>query len=161
MRLMIITYLVIFLLSGCAAVKQQSAGNETEGKEDVYVFDDVTNIDTVAVENIPVQDSTEAVYGKNLSAPDETDPVKTAKNLNPPESKFSVQLGAFSSLENANNFVNDIQSQFDFPLEIFFNEKVNLYTVRTKTFDTREEAEQLRDKLRKTKKFSDAFIVTE
>ncbi len=162
MKLLIITYLGFLIFFGCSSATHQTSENEQK-EEDVYVFDDITNIDTVSLEKDLEQDSSVVKVEQinDFKLTNESDSVVTEDSVVFVAKKYFIQLGAFSTLENANNFVNDIQSQFNFPLEIFFNNRVNLFTVRTIAFDDRKEAEILRDNLKKTKIFSDAFIVTE
>ncbi len=160
MKTLIITYLGILFFFGCSSTQQQTS-KTVEMEESVYVFDDVTNVDTVLIVENSDTNTIAVELHNQIKSDEETDSVNTVSEENSVIKKYFVQLGAFSTLERANNFVNEIQTDFDFPLEIFFNDKVNLFTVRTVAYDNREDAEKLRDNLKKNKKFSDAFIVTE
>jgi len=74
--------------------------------------------------------------------------------------KFVVQLGAFSSIDRAQTFINENQSKIDQQMKIVFRDKVKLFTVQLPPFTTHEEAEQIRNSLWTSPAFKDAFILT-
>ncbi len=164
MKKLIIYGILITAFTGCATGK---VDNENAGKsgEEIYVFDDVTDVDTAGVQtalNISEETTDSNAITDTAGYYSESETLSDTLSVAGAEThKYFVQLGAFSSLEKANNFVNSVQQEFEFPLEIKFKENVNLFAVMTKAFATREEAELLKEKLRKTKTFADAFIVTE
>ncbi len=73
--------------------------------------------------------------------------------------KYIVQLGAFTSEDRAKRFIEESKSLLQDELELSFSEKVGLFVVQLPAFDTREQAEIVRNGLWKIEKFKDAFIV--
>lgn len=74
--------------------------------------------------------------------------------------KFVVQLGAFSSMERAQNFINENQSKVEQQMKIVFRDEIKLFTVQLPPFSTHEEAEKIRNSLWIIPAFKDAFILT-
>lgn len=74
---------------------------------------------------------------------------------------YVVQIGAFTTKERAENFVNESKSELPFNIKISFSRQNNLYVVQLKDFyTTRSDAEKVRDDLWKNEKFKDAWILT-
>jgi len=144
--LILLSFVVI--LSACTSSQQVSEQKPKE--QEIYVFDapDVkNNKDTVSAKSVIV---------KELTIKD------TVKN-NAPELKgtfYTVQLGAFSSMDKADKFVSENKTKLNYETKIFFSEAVKLYVIQIPLFNTKEEAEKVRNKLWENPVFKDAFIVT-
>jgi cell division septation protein DedD len=109
---------------------------ETAKKEEVYVFDEV-----------PVE---------NTITPPPTGeyPVLT-------ETYYVVQIGAFTTKDRAENFAESSRKKVLNEIGISYSETVNLYVVQIVPFyRSRQEAEMVRDNLRQSSDFNDAWIVT-
>jgi cell division septation protein DedD len=135
--------LFIFLLSliGCATVSESEKDNSTE-TQSVYVFDDVSSDSTTA-----------EVSETNEATPEPEEKTNSTFEF------FIVQLGAFSTLDKAQTFVNNTKSYTEYDLNIHFSEKVNLHVFQLPPFRTRTKAEEVRDKLKTIPEFNGAFIV--
>jgi len=136
--------LIFIFLQSCASSTETSQTTETElPEEEVYVFDDVSDIETEPAET-PVFVEEEVIP----AAPIPTD-------------VFIVQVGAFSTKERAERFKLAHQNETEWEMYISYSTKVGLYVIQLAPFETRSEAEIVRNKLWRTKTFTDSFIITE
>ena len=146
---------LIFLLStlsiSCSSTKESTSENSTD--QDVYVFDDVEQVDENSHEAIEVT-ATQKVSDKTNVEP--TQPIELVK----PEIKYIVQVGAFSKGEKADSFISQVKNKTTYPLISNYSEEVELFVVQLPPFNTRTEAEEVRNQLWKIDEFQDAFIVT-
>ncbi|MCF6270816.1 MAG: SPOR domain-containing protein [Melioribacteraceae bacterium] len=135
-------FVSLFYIVGCSATKETDKDTASE-TQSVYVFDDITTTDTLstAAEEVPV---TEVSKVEEESSAFEF---------------YIVQLGAFSTLEKAETFVNSTKDKTDYELNIHYSEKVNLHVVQLTPFRSREKADEVRDELRNIPEFNGAFIV--
>jgi len=134
------TFLIILLFSvfwGCSSTKETAKDDSNKNTQEIYVFDDVVNEDTLSTQK-------DSLNSENIIS----------------NEKFIVQVGAFSSMDKAEKFVKLNQSQIDWKMKITFSSSVNYYVVQLPAFSSRSEAEKVRDQLWKTKIFNDAFILT-
>jgi len=139
-RKILIFFLLSFLLS-CSSSKKVT--EETSTGDEVYVFDDVGVYDDQAQTNVDTS---------NVVVNEET----TDGNYK----EFIVQVGAFTTRARAERFVTVNQNKINYPMQISYSERVNLYVVQLPPFSTRREAEKVRDNLWSTDIFRDAFIIT-
>lgn len=123
--------LSLIIFFGCSS--SQETVKETE--EEVYVFDEV-----------PPETFDDNEY---------VEPVFIAKTI-----KYFVQIGAFTSEDKAETFVTESKKLISYNLEVKYNPDVELFVVHLPPFDTRADAEKVRNSLWKIKKFADAFILT-
>jgi cell division protein FtsN len=95
--------------------------------------------------------------------PQKSDTIIVKKEISKEEQviskQFAIQLGAFTSIERAQYFVNENQPKVEQQMKIVFRDQVKLYTVQLPSFSTHEEAEKVRDYLWKNADFKDAFII--
>jgi cell division septation protein DedD len=78
-----------------------------------------------------------------------------------PEKKFTVQIGAFITIDKANALAADANRVFQKEFIVSFNAEVKLYVVRSvQQFDMKIDAENLKTEIQKTKGFEDAWVVT-
>lgn len=135
--------LIPFLIFGCTSV-EQTTQSEKERKPEVYVFDDVSKIDTSVV------------------IPEKKEKLKEDKSDfdNSIVRKYVVQLGAFTTKERAQLFISENQAKTSLPMSIEFNNQTKLYSVVLPPYNTKEEADLVRDNLRKIPVFRDAFTTT-
>ncbi len=150
----ILLFASLFYLIGCSATKETTDESTSTEPQSVYVFDDVTTTETesTAAEEVPVTEV----------AQEETKPTTEVVDKEETNSAFQffiVQLGAFSTLEKAETFVNNTKGKTDYEMNIHYSEKVKLHVVQLTPFRTREKADEVRDELRNIKDFDGAFIV--
>ena len=146
----------IFLLIGffgCSASEETS--KQTEKKEpDVYVFDDLQK-DTVNIkDNTKIIPSVKEVKVE----PVKINTVKSAQSMS--EKKFIIQLGAFTTKERAETFIDENKNKTEFKMNIVYRDQIKLFVVQLSPFVTREEAEKTRNNLWQIPSFKDAFIIT-
>lgn len=109
---------------------------ETTKKEEVYVFDEVPVENTIT-------------------------PPPTGEYPALTETYFVVQIGAFTTKDRAENFAESSRKKVLNEISISYSETVNLYVVQIVPFyRSRQEAEMVRDNLRRITDFNDAWIVT-
>jgi len=133
MILKFFTFGVIILLSvSCSSSKQNT--DEESGDNGVYIFDEVPSGDSFQIDN--------EEYDLNFN--------------------FFVQIGAFSTMKSAKDFTEVSADSLNKELEIKYNSISNLYTVRlVELFNSRIEAEKIRNELWQDDKIKDAWIVKE
>lgn len=118
---------------------------ENTGEEQIYVFDDLPTVS---------EDSSAA----EVSLP--KDSVDVERPLGSADFIYFIQVGAFTTQERAERFKLFNQKKINYPLDISFSPEVNLWVVRLPKFDTKTEAEKVRDDIWMIEEFKDAFIVT-
>ncbi|MCH7965437.1 MAG: SPOR domain-containing protein [Bacteroidetes bacterium] len=133
MILKIFTFGVLLLLSvSCSSSKQ--ATDEESDDNGVYVFDEVPAGDSFQID-------------------------KAENDLN---FNFFVQIGAFTTKASAEDFAEESAITLKKELKIKYNSISNLYTVRlVELFNSRIEAEKIRNELWQDDKFKDAWIIKE
>lgn len=133
MILKIFTFGVLLLLSvSCSSSKQ--ATDEESDDNGVYVFDEVPAGDSFQID-------------------------KAENDLN---FNFFVQIGAFTTKASAEDFAEESAITLKKELKIKYNSISNLYTVRlVELFNSRIEAEKIRNELWQDDKFTDAWIIKE
>ena len=159
-------FILLIYLVGCSAMQESEKDNSNE-KQNVYVFDDISTSDTTSTE---AKDVTEASISKK-------DTSETSFQF------FIVQVGAFSTLEKAETFVEASFQVVKLPssmvvvpdsevnpsdvmyvvtkyeLNIHYSDEKKLHVVQLPPFRTKEKAEEVRDELWKISDFNGAFIV--
>ncbi len=164
-----LTLFLSIMLLNCTTL-QETSGTEENKEPELYVFDDVENIDSIEIKNAEkaFDDSVKTILDSMMI--NKKDTVKTIIKELQPEIQdriqqkiggYAVQLGAFSSLERAEEFVKENQSRTIYYLNIFQKPSANLFVVQTSPVNTREEADLIRNALRKNSTFKDAFIVSD
>jgi len=124
---------ITFLLGACSSSKD-SADKNNNDEEGVYVFDEVPASDSFQIDN-----------------------AENDLNYN-----FFVQIGAFTTKISAEDFTKEGVNTLNKELIVKYNSISNLYTVRLKElFNSRIEAEKIRNELWQDDKFKDAWIVKE
>jgi chromatin segregation and condensation protein Rec8/ScpA/Scc1 (kleisin family) len=147
--------------------QEEKVAEENEKIDEVYVFDEVSESEDKAEQIKELEEELDNTLNKvNEDSVEELDafgePIEgsnVVSKLN--GDSFFLQLGAFSTLKNAENHVNEIKSQVPFVLSIIYNSETSLYTVRSTPYLTKMEVEQIRDDFWSKNLFKDAFIVTE
>ena len=134
-------FIILLFLVGCSTVKEGEKDNSTE-TQSVYVFDDVSS------------DSAQTSVSKSNEATPEPE-----DNANSTIQFFIVQLGAFSTLEKAETFVNNTKDKTDYELNIHYSDEVKFHVVQLAPFRTKEKADKVRDELRQIPEFNGAFTV--
>ncbi|MEN8193780.1 MAG: SPOR domain-containing protein [Bacteroidota bacterium] len=144
---LIIFSAILFLTLACSSSKDVTK-ETTDNEHDVYIFDDVSNVDTTSHEAI------EVTVTENIGPSQPPPPTQSII-----EESYIVQVGAFSTEGKAEIFVNNSEGKIKYQLTTVYSEKVGLYVVQLPPFKTREEAEKVRNELWEIPKFSDSFIV--
>ncbi len=135
---------VVAFLAGCSSKEVGKPNANQPVKDSVMVFEESTP-DT-SNKNSEIRLSLE----KNNQAIE-----SDAKKL-----KFSIQVGAFSTLEKADKFAGEAKMKSKSELSVVFNEAVKLFVVQiVPAFENKQDAETLRNQLWKIKEFKDAWIV--
>ncbi len=122
---------VLLLLSvSCSSSKQNT--DEESGDNDVYVFDEV-----------PIDDNPTF----DVVAPKEV------------ERNYVIQIGAFSSKENADKFAEESKIILSEGVKVDYNERMRLYVITlTRIFESRTMAVNRRNDLWKYEQFRDAWL---
>jgi cell division protein FtsN len=141
----LITLLLLIFIISCSTTQQTTQNDNSADSTEVYIFDDVVDDSTNEQPSV----SEPMVFEK--TKPDSSDREQVPV--------YIVQIGAYTSKERAEAFVNQNKAKIDHELNIHFSEKVNLYVVQLPPFRTREMAESVRNELWKIDVFKDAFIV--
>jgi SPOR domain len=130
-----IPFLYLIFIAGCSSSGE--VGEESNSDtSNVYIFDQVPSDTTI----------------------DYSEP----KGFPPFNKKyFIVQIGAFLSQKNAEDFAQKSQVTIQHKVNISFNPQTRLYVVQLVPFyQTRGEAEKMRDTLWQMKDYKDAWILT-
>ncbi len=123
---------LILTFAACSSSEQT-----VENKDDLYVFDEIP------------ADTTLQIKEPTISYPD----------LN--VTYYVVQIGAFTTRERAEQFEADAKNDLKKEMSINYSDNVNLFVIQlTPIYTTRADAEKVRNEIWKTKKYSDAWIVT-
>jgi len=121
----------IFLF-GCSPAEKISEEGEKETDE-IYIFDEVPDSEVLKFET-------------------------------PPEIEnviYEIQIGAFSTKEKAEIFAVSSSNYLNKELYVAFNSAVNLYIVRlSQEFNSRTDAEKIRNEIWSHENYADAWIVT-
>ena len=144
---------VLTLTFSFACTLSKETEVQTEDKE-IYVFDDVEKIDTASLE---IKNETQIPESTDSSSIPENEETQPAEKF---YQKFLIQVGAFTTKERAEIFVSEHQNKTDYTLNISFNEQVQLFVVQLQPFESREEAERIKNEIRAVPAFKGAFIVT-
>ncbi len=74
---------------------------------------------------------------------------------------FLIQIGAFLTKQNAENFADKSRKKLNQEILVSYNNGINLFVVRlAKKFSSKNEAEEVRNELRNDEDFKDAWIVS-
>ncbi len=166
MRIIISFLLVGFIAVGCSAQKETAKNDENKG-QDVYVFDQIGNktekpvnktakIDSASM--VSQIDSTTAVKEPEIEKKEENIPSNTPTTETP--KLYFVQLGAFTTQDRAEEFIKQAEELLETKtFTITFNDEKELFLVQLPPYKDKKEAEKVRNRLWKYDLFKDAFIV--
>jgi cell division septation protein DedD len=150
MKLKIILLVIPLVLICACSSSDDTVKNEQTKEPEVYVFDDVSKVDT-----------SKAEPSKTVETIPEVKEQMPAKVIQPSIiKKFIVQVGAFTSKDRADSFVRENQPKIEQKMSIAFSNQVQLYVVQLPPFISREEAEKVRNSLWQITPFKGAFIIT-
>ncbi len=174
MKILIII-ISLSLLSACSIFKssEQEETTDKNKPDEVYVFDEVsdTSNNSAEIDDLKKevdksmqkekiqQDQQTQQQNENQEVSQNEETVFDAPTAQ--KNSFYLQLGAFSTLNRAEQFIKDNESKVPFKMSIVFNNQKGLYTVRSSAYKTKPEAEMIRDGFWRQNMFKDAFIVTE
>jgi cell division protein FtsN len=129
--LAIILLLVSLIFYACSSSEESATKEKTNGN-DIYVFDEIPENNTAEENN----------------------------NTNKMSYVYLIQIGAFESKINAEEFTAKSELKLGEKLDVTFNDEEKLYVVRfRRVFSTRNEAEKIRNELWQTEDFRDAWII--
>jgi cell division protein FtsN len=128
-----ISMISLLLFSACSSSEETTSSDENSNGDEVYVFD--------------------AIPENNTN--------KEKENIaNEMQYVYMIQIGAFASKLNAEDFTEKSELKLGEKLDVTFNDQDNLYVVRyRRIFDSRDEAEKIRNELWQTEDFRDAWII--
>lgn len=149
LKLLLVFGLLIIYTVACSSSKE-SASDTNSNEQEVYIFDDVSEVDNEAISH----EAVEVTTTEKVESPTPAEQVSPIV-----EGGYTVQVGAFSTKEKAENFLRDVNSKIDYNLNIINSNKSGLFVVQLPIFDSRAEAEKVRNELWNIPQFSDAFIV--
>ena len=131
MVLKFFTFGILLLFSvSCSSSKQIT--DEQKAEDEIYVFDEV-----------PIDDS----------QPFDVLPPKEV------ERNYVIQIGAFSSKDNADKFAEESKIILSEDVKVDYNERISLYVVTlSRIFNSRMSATIRRNDLWRYKEFSDAWL---
>lgn len=149
---------ILFLFNACSS-SNQTAKEDQKKQPEVFVFDDVSKVDTTKIDSskTKIPESKPSVKETALQKVNEQ-PIQTTPTAT---EKFVVQLGAFSSKERAEEFVKENQAKIQQQMVIVFDDKLKLFVVKLPPFPKREDAELIKNNIRQIPAFKDAFIKVE
>lgn len=154
--LLLMLFVSVLIYSGCS-----SSPESIEKRDGEQVKKTETNTDTIYVfDKVPVADP------PTENDPN-TDPIpsdnKETEEINPSGelvTKYAVQIGAYSTLEKADEIANEARKKLKKEISVTYDESTKLFVIRLASHETKAEAEKQRNELWKMKEFKDAFIVT-
>lgn len=154
-RLLIFMLLILFTLA-CSSTKESTSDTNSSDQE-VYVFDDVSDVTYVPEETTTTAVSHEAIE------------VTTAQKVEPPpppaaspqviEDNYVIQIGAFATREKAESLLKNAENKIKYQLNVSKSERNDFFVVQLSPFNSREAAEKARNELWNIPQFKDAFIV--
>ncbi len=159
----VIVFISVVLLIGCSASKQEEKPVVKEEPE-VFVFDDVTEYEQEVKGTGDAQTDTTTGENKN-----DYDQVFEVSDYTPPAEKdttaapgdiYIVQLGAFSTKSRAERFISEIKKFNLGDLSVNFDNALNYYLVQLPPYNDRDEAYEIKERLKLKKEFSDVFVKT-
>ncbi|GAB1348415.1 hypothetical protein MASR1M107_06270 [Ignavibacteriales bacterium] len=123
---------------------------------------------TVAIFASSCSSVSEEKKDESVVVSNQLDTIKSVDNMPSVDSKvevpksylYVVQIGAYSTFEKAKKFRESIKNKINEEIFVSFDKRTSLYVVRLKPREKRSDAEEIRTKLRATKEFADAFILT-
>ncbi len=131
------SFVMLAFFAGCSSQTAENSQDKVQQKPVVDSVKVAAVSDTVAVEE--KSDSLETPVGK----------------------KFTVQIGAFTTIDKANALSAEAGKVFQKNFVVSYNDLVKLYVVRSiPLFDTKLEAEALKAEVQKIKGYEDAWVVT-
>ena len=122
---------ILVCLVGCSPSEETTKTDEKPEEDEIYVFDEVP------IDDVP------------------------ADEVESPEIKrtYIIQIGAFSSKENADKFAEESTMLLSEEIEVDFNERISMYVVTlSRVFNSREAALYERNKLWQFNQFRDAWL---
>lgn len=143
--------------------EKESVTKDDDKVEEVYVFDDVSenNNNTEEIDKLKKEIDKSLEEKEKQEVDVFNEPIIKKDDLQQSGTKYFLQLGAFTTLSRAEQYVKEINNTVPFVLSIIYNPNNSFYTVRSKSYSTRIEVEEVRSKLWSNNLFKDAFIITE
>jgi len=132
-KLLLVLLLPMLHFIACSSSIEQTR-EEDAGDKDVYIFDQV---------------------------PEDTSAVYPEENHNNIQKYYLVQIGAFTTKDRAESFAEESKRTLAKEILVTYNVDVNLFVVQLNNhFNTKAEAEKVRNEFWSNDKYKDAWIVT-
>ncbi len=147
--------LLAVAISSCSSFQgcEEEEKEVKDTPEEVYVFDEVSN----TKKNQEIDDLKKEVDNSLNTNKTEV----SSNNTITSGSAFYLQLGAFSALNKAEQYIKENASKVPFTMSIVYNNKTGFYNVRSTQYSTKSEAQMIKEGFWRQNMFKDAFIVTE
>ena len=152
---------ILLITISCSSSNSSFKSNENKDPE-IYVFDDVTNIDSslqrADILELDISTIMDKVTADSVIAitfdkiPHEAIPEISTK--------YIIQLGAFSNEVRANDFVKQNRDKITMQMNVVFVAANKLFAVQLPPFSDRNSAEQNLISMKNILAFKDAFILT-
>jgi cell division septation protein DedD len=139
---------LFLILAACSSQVEVTKEETAKEKEEIYVFDDVDQPDTTIIDTGDAK--VEADTSKPAAPVNEIIEAATAY-------LYTIQLGAFTSLERAETFIKENGFKLSEKMEIVFNNGNRLFLVKVGLFNSRTDAEKAQDAIHQAG-FHDAFV---
>lgn len=158
MKSSIIVIILLSLILFSCAPTQETSEQRYEGQskvqdkdtqtDEIYIFEDTEEEQPVVV----TQKEKEYTFDDQNVSNDNKNVIS--------DKNYYVQLGAFSKEDGAKVYVEVNQSYAQIPLNIFYDADRGLFLVRSNPLSSRQEAEAIRNELKKQERFKDVFLVS-
>ena len=135
--LLVVSFVMMAYFIGCSSQSAENSQDKVSPK---------AAVDTVAAS--VAQDTAKSVEKEDSNS------VTVGK-------KFTVQVGAFTTIDKANALATDAGKIFQKQFLVSFNDQIKLYVVRSiPLFDNKVDADSFKAEVQKIKGFEDAWVVT-
>ena len=148
--------LILFTLA-CSSSKESTSDTNSSDQE-VYVFDDVSDVTYVPEETTTTAVSHEAI---EVTTEQKVEPPPPPPAASPQvvEDNYVIQIGAFATREKAESLLKNAENKIKYQLNVSKSERNDFFVVQLSPFNSREAAEKARNELWNIPQFKDAFIV--
>lgn len=148
-----VTCVVALSLWGCApkteAIKTENQAKPQPVRDSIYTFDE-TPADTLPPAT-PTPAQPEITPTQNQTPQDDNEPRRTKG--------FTVQIGAFSTIDKADEFAALHRKKIPDKITVYYSEAIKLFVVQLLPLKDKQDAERRRNELWQLEEYKDAFVV--
>jgi len=121
----------LLFTGGCSSSDETTKNEEEKSEDELYIFD------AVPIDDTPTSEIEQKEIQRN----------------------YVIQIGAFSSKENADKFAEESKVLLSEEVKVDFNERISMYVVTlSRIFGSRTAALNQRNKIWRYNQFSDAWL---